>query len=115
MTAPTQRDRDEAYQAVLGMLNGTSSSVAEAIARARHAGEVAGAEKERFRVAEWVEARAAKLREDAKTIPFGARSVRRTFLKYCPAYDTERYVAVLIDEVAAAIRSLAPAEKEPGA
>jgi len=44
LPAPTQQDRDEAYQAVLGMLNGTSSSVAEAIATARREGFRAGIE-----------------------------------------------------------------------
>ena len=50
--------------------------------------------------------KADKVGVDAKTIPLGATSGRRTFLGGCPALDVEQFVVSIIVEDANAIRAL---------
>jgi hypothetical protein len=68
------------------------------------------AEEERAGAADFLDAKANKLGEDAKTIELGARSARRTFLERCPAWDVEQFVAGIIREQAAAVRARSTSE-----
>jgi hypothetical protein len=69
------------------------------------------AEEERTGAADFLDAKASKLADDAKTIELGARSARRTFLERCPAWDVEQFIAGIIREQAAAIRARSTSEQ----